>query len=437
MSPSHQRREYAPHLFPDRQLDKSSLVNVNATNMKEEHITKEQEAGNGEAIASMVLGILGIFAWLIPIIGAPITIVGLILGVKGLKSSNRDMALAGVVMCIIGYVLTVINLSMEGHMVSMAILVITPSLTLPFLLRWRWPNRLWIGIVLSFISGLAQFYLPGGFPYFLSTVLAYLIFRLACKPFDSHIVPLLMADVFQALFMCYRFEKIRKQSQSVSKKGGVSYPSTIGDRDNLPNMLSGDRSEMTAPQPTKTSSDKIPVDLPKLVQSAKPSSFKKDNPAIFQLEHGNLKFSLTDEEKQAIQQMFDYFKKADEEFYVHPQYVDEMRKAVQSQALMSYAKEQIMASDLDCKKEDKQKLIEKAIAAIVKAYSFYPLPIYLYDLASFMEMSGNMEDAKNTFLHFLKSQADYRPTKIGEILSKSLGRDITYAIRDAEEKLQR
>jgi len=168
-----------------------------------------------------------------------------------------------------------------------------------------------------------------------------------------------------------------------------------------------------------------------------PFGKKKTLPGITYDEHGNMKFSLTDEEQQAIQQTFDYFKKPDEKFYVSPEYVDEMRNALYSQALMSYAREQITASDFDSQKEHKQKFIEKAIAAIGKAYTFYPLPIYLYDLASFMEMYGNLEAKKNIFLDFLKSQADYKPTKIGEILLKSLGRDIIYAIKDAEQKLQK
>jgi uncharacterized membrane protein len=65
--------------------------------------------GGGKAVASMVLGILGVFAWLLPIIGLPITIVGLVLGAKDLGSPNRGMAVAGLVLSIVGLVLTVIN----------------------------------------------------------------------------------------------------------------------------------------------------------------------------------------------------------------------------------------------------------------------------------------------------------------------------------------
>lgn len=77
-------------------------------------MTDEREIGGGKAIASLVLGIIGMIAWFIPLFGAPITIIGLVLGIKGMKSNRRGMAIAGVVLCIIGLVLTIINASIGG-----------------------------------------------------------------------------------------------------------------------------------------------------------------------------------------------------------------------------------------------------------------------------------------------------------------------------------
>src|SRR3989344_6895948 len=51
---------------------------------------------NGKATAGLVLGIIGLIAWFLPIIGAPITIIGLIFGIKGLKSLKRGVAIAGI-----------------------------------------------------------------------------------------------------------------------------------------------------------------------------------------------------------------------------------------------------------------------------------------------------------------------------------------------------
>jgi len=65
--------------------------------------------GGGKAIASLVLGIVGLLAWYVPLFGYPVTTVGLVLGVMGMKSSRRGMAITGVVLSAIGLVITIIN----------------------------------------------------------------------------------------------------------------------------------------------------------------------------------------------------------------------------------------------------------------------------------------------------------------------------------------
>lgn len=54
--------------------------------------------GGGKAIASFVLGILGLLGWIIPIVGLPMGVIGLILGSTSLKSSHRRLAIAGIVL---------------------------------------------------------------------------------------------------------------------------------------------------------------------------------------------------------------------------------------------------------------------------------------------------------------------------------------------------
>ena len=61
------------------------------------------------ATAALVLGIISLATWLIPIIGYPVTIVGLVLGIKSVKSEKRGMAIAGIVMSSIGLVLSLVN----------------------------------------------------------------------------------------------------------------------------------------------------------------------------------------------------------------------------------------------------------------------------------------------------------------------------------------
>ena len=78
----------------------------------------EQPTGGGFAVASLVLGIIGLLAWCIPIIGLPINVVGLVLGIKGRESVSSSMAKAGVTMCIIGLVLTIINAAIGAYLGS-------------------------------------------------------------------------------------------------------------------------------------------------------------------------------------------------------------------------------------------------------------------------------------------------------------------------------
>ncbi len=56
------------------------------------------------AIASMLLGIVGLGAWVYPTWGYPVTVIGLVLGMLKLwrPSEKKGMAIAGVVMCSIG-----------------------------------------------------------------------------------------------------------------------------------------------------------------------------------------------------------------------------------------------------------------------------------------------------------------------------------------------
>ena len=61
------------------------------------------------AITSLVLGIASLLAWLFPFLGLPVSIVGLILGILGLRSPRSGMATGGIVTSGIGLGLSLIN----------------------------------------------------------------------------------------------------------------------------------------------------------------------------------------------------------------------------------------------------------------------------------------------------------------------------------------
>lgn len=68
-----------------------------------------QPRRSGLAIASLVLGIASLIFWLLPILGLPVAIAGIVTGVMARSGSRRGMALAGLICSIIGLVLTIIN----------------------------------------------------------------------------------------------------------------------------------------------------------------------------------------------------------------------------------------------------------------------------------------------------------------------------------------
>lgn len=72
---------------------------------------KWKPAGSGErkAVISFCCGLFCLAGWFIPIIGIPVSITGLILGVKGLNGRRRSIAFAGVVLCVILLVISIVN----------------------------------------------------------------------------------------------------------------------------------------------------------------------------------------------------------------------------------------------------------------------------------------------------------------------------------------
>jgi len=145
---------------------------------------------------------------------------------------------------------------------------------------------------------------------------------------------------------------------------------------------------------------------------------------------GNLTFRLTDEEQQAVEDAFKMF----EGYEVRPDAIDDLQKATTAFALSNYARKQVIISQIKSQKKDREKLLNKAIGAIAKAYSIYQLPIYIYDLACFMEMVGRMDKARHIFRDFLEKQSQFKPKQLDKSLLEQ--RDIDEAIKDAKVKVK-
>jgi hypothetical protein len=80
---------------------------------------------SGFAIASLVLGIISLCAWLLPICGIPFSGLGIIFGALSMRSSRRGMAIAGLILGIIALLLSLGNaafgayLGITGNMIDL------------------------------------------------------------------------------------------------------------------------------------------------------------------------------------------------------------------------------------------------------------------------------------------------------------------------------
>ena len=70
----------------------------------------------GKPVASLVLGIIGLVAWFIPIFGLPITITGLVFGIKACRRPKNGVAIAGTILCSIGLIFGVMNFAWGAYL---------------------------------------------------------------------------------------------------------------------------------------------------------------------------------------------------------------------------------------------------------------------------------------------------------------------------------
>lgn len=83
--------------------------------------TEVDKKVENNALVGFILGLCSIIAWFIPLIGYPVTIVGIVFSAKGLKSEkSKGKAVAGLVLSIIFLVVTLIN-SILGALLAVAL----------------------------------------------------------------------------------------------------------------------------------------------------------------------------------------------------------------------------------------------------------------------------------------------------------------------------
>lgn len=141
-------------------------------------------------------------------------------------------------------------------------------------------------------------------------------------------------------------------------------------------------------------------------------------------------FDLTEEEKLEVNMTFDLLKG----YAVHPSVADKLQQGLTARGLANYAADQVMKAGFPSQSAGRDNYINKAIAAIGKAYSIYQLPIYLYDLACYFELKDMGNEAKKMYELFLARQAEYKSDQLDHIF---LGeRNIDEAKGHASQKLR-
>ena len=144
-------------------------------------------------------------------------------------------------------------------------------------------------------------------------------------------------------------------------------------------------------------------------------------------------FGLSPEEKREINDFFNTFTTADGRRIGREAQTPAVLSGLVAHGLWNFAEQKIVAADFDYQSIHREALINKAVTAIKKAYAIDSLPIYLYDLANYLELVGKTLAADEALEAFLEAHDAYEPRSHDEIfLSK---RDIEAAVADAKQKL--
>lgn len=70
------------------------------------------------------------------------------------------------------------GIGMQELIILVFVILLIAFATLPFILRKRYPDKLWLGIFLCLLNpGMGQFYLLGGFKYFIGLVILFVILK--------------------------------------------------------------------------------------------------------------------------------------------------------------------------------------------------------------------------------------------------------------------
>jgi hypothetical protein len=164
-----------------------------------------------------------------------------------------------------------------------------------------------------------------------------------------------------------------------------------------------------------------------------PFSNELEFPGVALRRDGSIDFTLTPEEARAADAALAEFK----DYIVHPDYADRIRNGTIAVALSHYARDLINAheAEMAASARTRQKVLTKAIAAVWKASSLSPFPIYTFHRASFLRMLGQEDEAKRLYATFVKQQAAFRPDQVDQHLMTYEAFDVQKALSIATQQI--
>lgn len=98
-----------------KKSNSDSISNTNSSQYNTNMIVYNSTDKSGYAVASLVLSLIGIIAWIIPLFGFPINILACVFGIISIKSKKKRIAIAGLIISILFLIATIINSSIGAY----------------------------------------------------------------------------------------------------------------------------------------------------------------------------------------------------------------------------------------------------------------------------------------------------------------------------------
>jgi len=144
-------------------------------------------------------------------------------------------------------------------------------------------------------------------------------------------------------------------------------------------------------------------------------------------------FSFTEEEQSAIDMEMAAFATASEGYGIHKSIAKQLHAMLIAKALSNYAYSQSLSQEYEEAEDKKDDGMRKAVSAVIKAYSIYPFPKYLFEMAEYMESSGRNNESEDAYRLFLKMQIEHHPSPTEDAV---LAWDADSAVTQAKKKIK-